>query len=307
MRFLSVIFFYMFCLDYVKFGFVWADDDDSDSSDESEEQADRFSNVTYMSRLMDYVTFSNVASPLHRNVADVEIEVGDEESSEPGEGGPEPKEAADSPADSTEKEDDDKKVDDLGKVFDKYKGEPYNPDDYDRRLREILFTPDPLYGTDYNREWGRGCLTEDGEVPSTEFLVHFDVFDPFTPPGLDFEDLRCLHLYNIERGYSLYKLRMGDMIVTLRPDLKQVAVHLFEDYWGQMVVRLLYTWDGALSRHEWTEQGRGSKTFHKTMGPAVHYNSPDIETKDLNKWLDEKYRVLSELRPPIIEEVMQPS
>lgn len=281
--------------------FALAEDTKSEASEASEadtEKTDIFTSTTFMSRLMGYATNSHISSPLHRNVVDVTIEHMDDDGYDKKKDNPTSASSGAFPPEEKEQETD------MSKIFDKYKGTSYNREEYDRRLKEILSATDPLYGTEYNREWGRACMTTDYKIPDSEYLVHFDVFDPFTPPGLDFEDLRCLHLYNVKPGYHLYKIRMGDMVVTLRPDLEQVSVHIFEDFWGLMIVRVLYSLEGVLNRHEYTEQSRGSKTFQKTKGPAIYYSSPAGDTSDIRKWLDEKYSVLSKRRPPIIEEVL---
>ncbi|GIX65223.1 uncharacterized protein BcabD6B2_46580 [Babesia caballi] len=295
---LFALFCYLLAISLHGRPFVVAEDDDASESDSCPANVDIFTKTTFITRVMGFACDTYLTSPLQRRGQ-----------------GEEAADDADAPAASTDDADDkastrsassDSGEDriDVKNIFGKYRRKPYTREEFAEKLREILKTPDPLYGTNYNREWGRACLTPDYEIPNTEYLIHFDVFDPFMPPGLLFEDLRCLHLYNVKEGYNLYKLRMGDMILTLRPDLEDASVHLFEDSWGLMVVRVLFTADGIINRHEYTETTRGSKTFHKTMGPAVHYAAPKIDTTDMNAWLEEKYRLLSLRRPPIIEEVM---
>ncbi|CDR94946.1 membrane protein, putative [Babesia bigemina] len=282
---------------------VFAEDDSSSGSDTCPANRDIFTRTTFIKRVMGYASDSYLTSPIRRP--------GDQ-NDEPAEDDGTTSDAGEHSVDSDDEHDhldidspdEDDAMTRLKNVFSKHRQKPYTREEFTEKLREILITPDPLYGTEYNKDWGRACMTTDYEIPNTEDLIHFNVFDPFMPPGLLFEDLRCLHLYNVQPEYHLYKVRMGDMVLTLRPDLEDASLHLFEDSWGLMVVRVLFTVDGVLHRYEYTENSRGSRVFHKTMGPAMHYAAPNTDTTDLNKWLDEKYYALSRRRPPIIEEVL---
>lgn len=267
--------------------------------EERQRKRDLFTKSTFMSKLLSYSTSSHEDSQFHRNLEDLKIFLEERAKRDAGEGTSSGCTSGD--CSETEKKN---REEEMQNMFIKLTGRKYDPEYFDRKLQELLKKPDPLYGTNYSREWGRACLTHDGEIPNTEYLIHFDIYQILIPPGLDFEDLRCLHLYNVQKGYSLYKIRMGDMVITLRPDLEQVSLHLFEDFWGHIIARVLYVHDGILNRHEYTEISRGSQTFHKTKGPATHYVAQTDHIGDLNAWLDEKYKVLSKRRPPIIEEVM---
>ncbi|GBE61815.1 signal peptide-containing protein, putative [Babesia ovata] len=288
--------------------FTFAEDDDSSSSsDTCPADRDMFTRTTFIKRVMGYAFDSYLTSPIQRP-GDQKDEPEDGDDENPTDSGDHVLHSDDehdhSHVDSADGED---AMNRLKNVFGKHRQKPYTREEFTEKLREILMTPDPLYGTEYNKDWGRACMTTDYEIPNTEDLIHFNVFDPFMPPGLLFEDLRCLHLYNVKPEYHLYKVRIGDMVLTLRPDLEDASLHLFEDSWGLMVVRVLFTVDGVLHRYEYTENARGSRVFHKTMGPAMHYAAPNTDTTDLNKWLDEKYYALSRRRPPIIEEVLTPT
>ncbi|GFE54471.1 myosin regulatory light chain cardiac muscle protein, putative [Babesia ovis] len=258
--------------------------------------SDIFTKTTFFSRMAGYATDAYTSSTMQKR-GHVEML-------------PEDKDSEETP-DVSDKDKDGRDADseymdafDIRNIFAKYKTVTYTPDELAEKIREILTLPDPLYGTAYNTEWGRACLTDDGTIPRNTRTVHFDIFDPFLPPGLLFEDLGCLHLYNVAEGYNLYKIRFGDMVITLRLDLEQVSMHLFEDSWGLMVVRLLFAVDGIFNRHEYTETSRGSRVFRKTMGQTIQHAPPPLDTMDINTWLDQKYRLLSAQRPPLIEEVL---
>ncbi|EDO06107.1 putative integral membrane protein [Babesia bovis T2Bo] len=249
-------------------------------------------NTTFSSRLFHFMGNEHTTNPFGKSARREAVS----EDSKSGDDNDIPKSSTDS--------DESNEDADIHNVFDKYRKLTYTASELADKIREILSAPDPQYGTDYNREWGRACLTADYEIPKTASHIHFDVFDPFLPPGLLFEDLGCLHLYNVANGYHLYKIRFGDMVITLLPDLEHVSMHLFEDSWGMMVVRVMFAYKGLLNRHEYTESSRGTREFRKTMGPVLQHAPPPINTKDLNKWLDEKYLLLSQQRPAIIEEVL---
>lgn len=183
--------------------------------------------------------------------------------------------------------------------------------EFKKILDDVIYNYHPSHGTEYNAEWGHTCLTEDGNIPTTNEAIHFDVFDGYLPRGLIFHDLRVLFLYLVSDGYYLYKIKFGDMVVTLRHDLEEVSVHLFENFGNLMIVRIMFYVDGLLEKHEYIETAKRSKTFQKMTGRSITPPLPkfpsgtQITEKAVSDWMINRYKELSKRKPPIAEEIIK--
>ncbi|KAF5153238.1 hypothetical protein TpMuguga_04g02515 [Theileria parva strain Muguga] len=177
-------------------------------------------------------------------------------------------------------------------------------------LHDVLLDYHPGHFTRYNAEWGHTVLTKDGQIPLGGDAIHFDIFDGYLPRGVKFNDLRVLFLYTIDTGYYLYKVKFGDMVVTLSPDLENVTVHLFESYGGLTIIRILFFVKGMFEKHEYIETGRKSRLFKKMSGRSITPPMPKFDpSKEVTEdmiltWMRERYRDIAKTNPNIVEELI---
>uniref|UniRef100_A0A3B0NGQ6 Uncharacterized protein n=1 Tax=Theileria annulata TaxID=5874 RepID=A0A3B0NGQ6_THEAN len=177
-------------------------------------------------------------------------------------------------------------------------------------LHDVLLDYHPGHFTRYNAEWGHTVLTKDGQIPLGGDHIHFDIFDGYLPRGLKFNDLRVLFLYTVDDNYCLYKVKFGDMVVTLRPDLENVTVHLFESYGGLIIIRILFFVKGMFEKHEYIETGRKTRMFKKMSGRSITPPMPKFSTKKevteemILDWMRERYKDIAKDNPSIVEELI---
>ncbi|UKK02695.1 hypothetical protein MACK_002790 [Theileria orientalis] len=183
-------------------------------------------------------------------------------------------------------------------------------DKLNKLLYDVLLDYHPGHFTQYKSEWGHTVLTKDGQIPLTGDAIHFDIFDGYLPMGITFNDLRVLFLYTIQEGFYLYKVKFGDMVVTLRPDLENVTVHLFENYGGLMIIRILFFIEGMFEKHEYIETGRKTRLFKKMSGRSITPPMPkfpadqEVTEEMILQWMKERYRGIAKSNPPIVEELV---